>query len=45
MATRCEPDPEAAAVYNEFYPVFQELYRSLKDDFDTITEKVAKLHG
>ncbi len=35
-----EPDPQAAALYEEFYPLFQRLYRSLEADFDAITETV-----
>ena len=40
-----KPNPDNVAIYNELYPVFQQLYRSLKADFDTITDKVNKLHG
>ncbi len=35
----------SARVYEEFYPVYQQLYRSLEGEFDVITEKVARLHG
>lgn len=45
VASRCEVNRERARIYGEFYPVFQDLYRSLKDDFDVITEKVGRLHG
>jgi len=31
-------------LYDELYPVFQQLYRSLEGDFNTITEKVARLY-
>ena len=45
VVSECKVDPKAQGVYDEFYPVFQELYRSLRGDFDTITEKVARVHG
>jgi len=32
-------------IYGQFYPVFQKLYASLKDDFDLITSKVADLQS
>jgi xylulokinase len=32
-------------VYSEFYPLYGKLYRSLKDDFDAITERVSRLHS
>ena len=35
---------EQSRIYGQFYPVFQKLYRSLKDDFDLITEKVAQTY-
>ncbi|MFO7957938.1 MAG: xylulokinase [Candidatus Brocadiia bacterium] len=35
---------ENKRLYDELYPVFQQLYRSLEGDFDTITEKVARLY-
>jgi len=33
-----------AAVYRGFYPIFRQLYQSLKGDFGAITRKVAQLH-
>ena len=30
-------NPSSAAVYERYYPVYQKLYASLKDDFDTIS--------
>ncbi len=45
VTNRYEVDPEAAAIYREFYPLYQQLYRSLRGDFASITEKVAALHG
>ena len=38
-------DEANARVYEEFYPVYQQLYRSLKGDFGVITEKVARLQA
>jgi xylulokinase len=32
--------PEDSKVYAKFYPIYQQLYRSLRDDFDRITEAV-----
>ncbi|MCK4376161.1 MAG: xylulokinase, partial [Candidatus Brocadiae bacterium] len=45
VTSRCEVNRERARIYGEFYPIFQGLYRSLKHDFDVITEKVGRLHG
>ncbi|MFO8007334.1 MAG: FGGY-family carbohydrate kinase, partial [Candidatus Brocadiia bacterium] len=44
VTNRYDVDPEAAAIYREFYPLYQQLYRSLKGDFAGITEKVAELY-
>lgn len=32
------PDPDAAAFYDRSFPIYQNLYRSLKDDFRKIAE-------
>jgi len=45
VTNRYEPNRDNVAVYNEYYPIFQQLYRSLKADFQTITEKTNRLHG
>jgi sugar (pentulose or hexulose) kinase len=34
------PIEENGRIYNEFYPVYRSLYRSLKKDFDSITKTV-----
>ena len=34
-------DRKAATVYKKYYPMYQELYRSLKDDFKGISALVA----
>jgi xylulokinase len=33
-----------ASIYDAFYPTYQKLYRSLADDFGTITNKVGELY-
>lgn len=33
-----QPNPEAKCFYDKAFPVYQKLYRSLKDDFKTISE-------
>ena len=33
-------DPERAALYNKYYPIYGQLYQRLKDEFDKITEIV-----
>ncbi len=35
---------ESKRLYDDLYPVFQQLYRSLERDFDTITRKVEQLY-
>ncbi len=45
VVSRNEVEPENARVYREYYPVYQGLYRSLKADFATITQRVAGLGG
>ncbi len=35
---------ESKRLYGKLYPVFQQLYRSLERDFDTITRKVEQLY-
>ena len=45
VVSRHEVEPENARVYRQYYPVFQGLYRSLKGDFATITQRVAGLGG
>jgi len=40
-----QANPQTCRIYREFYPVFQKLYRSLKDDFALITAKVDELYG
>ena len=37
-----EVAPQAAAAYERYYPIYQKLYRSLKDDFDLIAEAVGQ---
>jgi len=39
-----EPEGESSRIYREFYPLFQKLYRSLKDDYDLITRHVASAY-
>jgi len=38
-------NPAAAAIYDRYYPIYQKLYASLKDDFDTISAVVAETHA
>ena len=38
VTTTTEVDDEARKVYERGYPLYQRLYRSLKDDFDAIAE-------
>jgi len=45
VTNRYDVDAEASGIYAEFYPIYRGLYRSLKDDFDAITRKVARLSG
>jgi xylulokinase len=45
VVSRYEVEPQNAGIYREFYPVYQGLYRSLKGDFEAITQKVAGLGG
>lgn len=40
VVSEIQPNPENAKVYAKFYPIYQQLYRSLKEDFDRITEAV-----
>ncbi|NOZ20567.1 MAG: xylulokinase [Planctomycetes bacterium] len=40
VASETQPNPENSTAYATFYPIYQQLYRSLKDDFDRITEAV-----
>ena len=39
-----EVNEDDARVYDAFYPVYQQVYRSLKDDYDVITGKVHELY-
>ncbi|GAB4138756.1 MAG: xylulokinase [Planctomycetaceae bacterium] len=36
VTTYTQPTEDGPAIYNERYPIYQKLYRSLKDDFKTI---------
>jgi xylulokinase len=38
-------DEAAARIYREFYPVFRQGYRSLREDFAAITERVARVYS
>ncbi|MEW6356317.1 MAG: xylulokinase [Planctomycetota bacterium] len=40
VVTETRPDADSSKSYARFYPIYQQLYRSLKDDFDRITEAV-----
>jgi len=40
VVSETAPNEESSKVYAKFYPIYQQLYRSLKDDFDRITEAV-----
>ena len=44
ITSEYEVNEENARIYSEFYPLFQQLYRSLEGDFDAITDKVAELY-
>ena len=35
----------ASRIYGVFYPVFQQVYRSLEGDFDLITQKVDEVYA
>ncbi|MFW6188819.1 MAG: xylulokinase [Planctomycetota bacterium] len=43
VTSRYEVNDDERRVYAEFYPVFRRLYRSLEEDFDVITDRVADL--
>ena len=42
VVDKTEVDAKANAVYERYYPIYQKLYRSLKDDFDLIAEAVGQ---
>ncbi|MBM4043930.1 MAG: xylulokinase [Planctomycetes bacterium] len=45
VVTETPPDPGNAKVYRRYYSIYQQLYRSLKNDFETISIAVAGLAG
>jgi xylulokinase len=38
VVSQTTPQPQAVRVYNQAFPEYQQLYRSLKDDFERIAE-------
>jgi xylulokinase len=42
VVRRTEPDPEKAAQYGQFYPVYRSLYAALKPSFDLVSRIVAQ---
>jgi xylulokinase len=45
VVRRTEPDPEKAARYDQFYPVYRSLYAALKPSFDRVSQIVAQGPG
>jgi len=45
ITSESKNDEANGRIYRHFYPVFQKLYRSLRDDFALITAKVDELYG
>ena len=45
VVSRTKPKRKPRAIYKQFYPIFKRLYRSLRKDFDNITQKVHKVYG
>jgi xylulokinase len=41
----CSTNEQNRRIYEGFYPVYRKLYRSLEEDFDLITQKVARFQG
>jgi xylulokinase len=45
VVSEVEPDPAASAIYNEYYPIYRQLYRDLKERFKQTAGVVERLHG
>ena len=45
LATRTAPQPDAVAVYGDYYPIYRELYQSLRDRFGEVAEVVVRHHA
>jgi xylulokinase len=44
VVSEVEPDPARSAVYNEYYPVYRQLYLDVKDRFRQTAGIVDRLH-
>jgi xylulokinase len=44
VVSEVEPEPAASAVYNEYYPVYRQLYLDVKDRFKQTAGIVERLH-
>jgi xylulokinase len=45
VVSEVEPDAAASAIYNEYYPIYRQLYRDLKERFKQTAGLVERLHG
>ena len=45
VTSRTQPIPENVSIYDRYYQVYRALYPALKDQFDRVSEIVARLHG
>ena len=45
ITSHTQPIPENAAIYDQYYQVYRALYPALKEQFDRVSEIVARLHG
>lgn len=44
VVSQTAPDRKAKAIYNKFYPTYGSLYRSLKNDFETLAKTVEQVY-
>jgi xylulokinase len=42
ITSKTEPNPASASIYNEFYPVYRQLYQALRTPFGAVTEATAR---
>ena len=45
ITSRTQPIPENVSIYDRYYQVYRALYPALKEQFDRVSEIVARLHG
>ncbi|MCD6507876.1 xylulokinase [Candidatus Poribacteria bacterium] len=45
VTSRTQPIPENVGIYDRYYQVYRALYPALKEQFDRVSEIVARLHG